>query len=345
MVDALRRQMRWMAFGGEGNPLQQYHPFRPFVHRYNTYIMYRYLSPEVDARFSMHQKAHTSEKSSPPSSSVTRSKSVMDLALTAYLKENPNTTNSSGISPVFKAVAINQMKLFLFSGHDTTSSTICYILYVLSINPHHLRLLREEHSSILGADASLAANTISQTPHLLNKLPYTTAIIKESMRLFPAASTTRSGEPNFTVTDPRNGLSYPADPSTLIWLVSQACHRDPAIWPRAEEFLPERWLASEGEELFPQRGAWRPFEYGPRACIGKELSMLELKIVMCLVTRRFEFQAAYQDVDAEDVRRGNGGSVKKTVEGERAYQVGKGEPSGFLPVRVRELHVSNVVLD
>ena len=336
MVTALRRQMRWMAFGSEGNPLQQYHPLRPFVHRYNTYQMDRYISPEVDARFEMHRNATTSE--SKPTS-IARSKSVVDLALNAYLKQNPDVNSSGGIDPLFKEIAINQMKLFLFSGHDTTSSTVCYILYQLSVHPDVLNRVRAEHSEILGPEPSLAANQICEAPYLLNQLPYTTAALKESMRLFPAASTTRRGEPSFKISDPRNGLHYPADPDMLIWLVSHACHHDPAFWPRANEFLPERWLAKEGEELYPKQGAWRPFELGPRACIGKELSLLELKIVLCLVARQFEINAAYEELDAEiDMKRKK---TVQTVDGERAYQVGKGEPSAFLPCRVRELVLSS----
>ncbi len=328
--------MRWMAFGGEGNPFQQYHPFRPFVHRYNTYQMDRYIAPEVDARFEMHRKASKSENTS---ASITRSKSVIDLALTAYLKDNPNISSSRGIDPIFKEIAINQMKLFLFSGHDTTSSTVCYILYLLYAYPSVLSRLRAEHDEVLGPDPSQATNQISSDPYLLNKLPYTTAAIKESMRLFPAASTTRSGEPSFTITDHTSGLHYPAEPSTLVWLVSHACHHDPAFWPRANEFLPERWLAKEGEELCPKQGAWRPFELGPRACIGKELSLVELKIVVCLVVRRFEISTAYDEMDAEVDSKGKVGRVRR-VDGERAYQVGKGEPSAFLPCRLRELVVS-----
>ena len=333
MVNALRRQMRWMVFGNEGNPFQQWHPLRPFVHWYNTHRMNQYISPEVDARFEIHKNASNSEKSS---SKIAHSKSVIDLALTAYLKQSDNAASSGVIDPVFKEIAVNQMKLFLFSGHDTTSSTICYVLYCLSIHPKVLSRLRVEHHDILGPNPSEAAARISKDPYLLNKLPYTTATIKESMRLFPAASTTRRGEASFTITDPRNGLRYPADPSMLIWLVSHACQRDPAFWPRTNEFLPERWLASEGEELYPERGAWRPFELGPRACIGKELSMLELRIVLCLVAREFEFSAMYEELDAETDRKGNarGKGRVRTVDGERAYQVGKGEPSGFFPCRV-----------
>ena len=68
--------------------------------------------------------------------------------------------------------------------------------------------------------------------------------------------------------------------------------------------------------------------------------MLELKIVLCLVARRFRFRIAYEELDAV----GDGGparqKVKRDVDGERAYQVGKGEPRGVLPCRVREVGVS-----
>ncbi|KAL9124083.1 MAG: hypothetical protein Q9217_006556, partial [Psora testacea] len=284
--------------------------------------MNEYLSPEVDKRFAKHKEASMSEN---PTSSVAGSRSVVDLALTAYLKGKSDARSSARIDPIFKEIAINQMKLFLFSGHDTTSSTVCYVLYLLSIYPTILSRLREEHEKVFGSSPSQVSTPISQCPHLLNKLPYTTAVIKESMRLFPAASTTRSGEPGFKITDSRNGLKYPAEPGTLIWLVSHACQRDPASWPRATQFLPERWLAKEGDELFPKQGAWRPFEHGPRSCIGKELSMLELKIVICLTARRFEISAAYDKLDAAmDARRMS--DKVRTVNGERAYQVGKGEP-------------------
>ena len=326
--------MRWMVFGSEGNPLQQYYPFRPLVHWYNTWQMDKYIRPAVDARFELYRTASSPETSS---SSVAHRKSVIDLTLTAYLKQKDSNSSSEVIDPLFKKIAINQMKLFLFSGHDTTSSTICYVLYLLSTHPHVLSRVRAEHDNVLGSDPSQTADRISKDPFLLNKLPYTTATIKESMRLFPAASATRSGEPSFSILDPRDGLRYPADPSVLIWLVSHATHHDPSLWPRVDEFLPERWLASEGDELYPKRGAWRPFEFGPRSCIGKELSMIELKLVVCLVARTIEISAIYEELDARADGRGTVTKARKlrVVNGERAYQVGMGEPSDYLPCRVK----------
>ena len=325
-----------MVFGSEGNPFQQYHPFRPIVHWYNTWQMDRHISPEIDARFELYRTASSSEAST---SLAARRKCVIDLTLTAYLKRKDSDSSSEVIDPLFKRIAINQMKLFLFSGHDTTSSTICYVLYLLSTHPHVLSRLRAEHDNVLGSNPSQTAIRISEDPFLLNKLPYTSATIKESMRLFPAASATRSGEPSFNVTDSRNGLHYPAGSRVLIWLVSHATHHDPSLWPRVNEFLPERWLASEGEELYPKRGAWRPFELGPRSCIGKELSMIELKVVVCLIARTLEISAAYEELDTRADGRKNEtkGRKVRVVNGERAYQVGKGEPSDGLPCRVKKL--------
>ena len=326
MVQALRRQMRWTAFGSEGNPLQQYHLFRPFVHWYNTRQMDNYITPRIDAQLEMQR---TAANNGDNELAMTQTRSIINLALTTYLRENPKASSLAAIDPVIKDIAVNQMKLFLYSGHDTTSSSVCYVLYLLSTHSAVLARTKKEHNDVLGSDPTQAATSISKDPYVLNRLPYTTAVIKETLRLFPRASSTRSGEPDFSITDPPTGLKYPAPLGTLIWLPHHATHRDPAFWPQADDFLPERWLVQEGEGLCPKPGAWRPFEHGPRSCIGKELSMAELKIVVCLVVRRFEICPAYDELDAKEK------GALRTVNGERAYQVGKGEPSEWLPCRVK----------
>ena len=316
-----------MAFGSEGNPLQQYHPLRPFVHMYNTWKINIYVSPEVDARFTSRKDQRRGKENKP-------GKSVIDLALTAYLKQNSTDTGDSyaqSMDPTFKDLAVNQVKLFLFSGHDTTSSSICYTLYLLSINPGVLSRVRAEHDEVFGIDPKQAATRIIDDPYLLNKLPYTTAMIKESLRLYPPASSTRSGEPGYTISD-SHGLKYPTE-DCLIWMISHAVQRDPAYWPQPDDFVPERWLTEPGDPMYPVKGAWRPFEHGPRACIGIELSMIELKLVVALVARRFDIKAVYGEVDA---MKGRGKGELRTVVEERAYQLGMtGQPSEFLPCRVK----------
>ncbi len=301
--------------------MQRYNPARPFINAYNTYQMDKYLSPKVDARFQIHQDRNRDLK---------RSKSVIDLALTAYFSDSGHESSNHGLNPRFKSLLMSQVKLFLFSGHDTTSSTICYIFYVLSVYPSVLQRLRAEHDSVFGSDVSKTASLIACDSHILNQLPYTVAVIKETMRLFPAASTTRSGEPGFTIKDPDRGREYPTF-GYLVWLIPHAVQRDPEYWTQPDRFLPERWLVSPGNILHPKKGTLRPFEHGPRSCIGKEMSMIEMKIVLALTSREFQITTVYDEVDRDS------STGIRTVDGERAYQVQHGQPSGNLPCRVTRI--------
>ncbi|MCJ1261444.1 hypothetical protein MMC22_001308 [Lobaria immixta] len=317
MIDALRRQIRLLSFG-EINPFRQYNPVRPIMHYYNTRQMNKSLSQQLDGRFATYQN----QNSRP-------TKSVVDLAFESYIAEEPNFKLKKGMDATFKDYAISQTKLFLFSGHDTTSSSICYIFYVLSVHKSVLQRVRDEHDKVLGFSKAQRVKKLDETPHLLNQLPYTLAVIKETMRLFPVVSSTRAGVPGLKVVD-THGRYFPTD-GFLVWSVSQALHRDPAWWPQPDTFLPDRWLADPGDPLHPVKGAWRPFEYGPRSCIGQELAMMEMKIVMILALHQFDIEVAYHELDQQNPQHG-----KNAVQGERAYQVQLAQPSGDLPCRIRQ---------
>lgn len=275
-----------------------------------------YVSQEIDNRIAQLRKQ--------TDHSVTGSKSIIDLVLTAYMAENA-ARKTQVMDSTFKKFAMSQIKLFLFSGHDTTSSTVCYIFYVLASNPAALSRVRAEHTSLIGPDISKTASLITSDPYLLKKLPYTLAVIKETLRLYPAVSSTRAGEPDFNVRDDVTGRLFPTD-GFLVWANPLPVHRDPTYWARPDEFLPERWLAMPGDALYPVKGAWRPFEHGPRNCIGQELAMLEIKVIMAMTVRRFEVELMYEETGrAKGIR---------TVYGQRGYQIQRAQPSDDLPCRV-----------
>ena len=322
LVSALRRQIPWLSFGTELNVWRRWHPIRPFMHWYNTRIMDRYIMQQLEGRFVAQVDNNQNNRTS---------KSVVDLALNTCLQEiaSKDTKNSpvSVIDPAFKSLIIGQIKLFLFSGHDTTSSSMCYVFHLLSEHPSELRRLRAEHDTIFTTNAAAAASLISHDPHLVNKLPFTLAVIKETLRLFPAASSTRAGETGYCVVS-EDGKSYPTD-GCLVWSSHEAIQRDQTYWPSPDLFIPDRWLAQPGEPLYPKKGAWRPFEFGPRNCIGQELVMLEMKITMVMTAREFNIRSVYEEWDQIRPRRG-----PRTVAGERAYQTYSGGPSDELPCRL-----------
>lgn len=322
LVDGLRMQIQWLTFGADVNPFVRYNPVRPLVHLYNARRMNSYVARELKKRTAAHRNGQINE-------GLKGTKSIIDLSLAAYLSENPSASTSEALDSTFKAFAMSQIKLFLFSGHDTTSSTICYIFYVLSENREILARVQAEHDQILGTDVAKAGPTIVEDPVLLNRLPYTLAVLKEVLRLYPAVTSVRAGQSGFYVTDD-HGRKFPTN-GFLVWANSQTIHRDPMYWPRADDFLPERWLVPPGHDLYPVKGAWRPFEHGPRNCIGQELAMMEMKIIMVLALRRFSIQPVYAEIDCCNTKSG-----VKTVYGERGYQIQRAQPSDNLPCRVTQ---------
>lgn len=282
--------------------------------------MNEYVTRIIDARFVELQSEDRKNSDS--------NKSIIDLVLNAYLSEKPG--QELEMDAHFKRFTMNQIKLFLFSGHDTTSSTVCYIFYILATNAAVLARVRAEHTSVFGPDIFEAASIVISNPSLLNKTPYTVAVIKEVLRMYPAVSGTRAGEPDFSVTDDAN-RNYPTE-GFLVWDNPQAIHRDPAYWPRPDDFWPERWLVAAGDPLHPITGAWRPFSHGPRNCIGQELAMVEMKVIMVMTARRFDIQLAYDDLDGA-----KGSKQIKTIYGERGYQIQRAQPSDDLPCRVAQV--------
>ena len=148
--------------------------------------MDRYISRELENQF-----AHNQEIVETQGPKLRKSKTIIDLALDKNLEEQAVPDSVRNMDATFKKYAISQMKVFILAGHDTTSSTLCYIFYLLSINPGALEHVQAEHDKVFGTDRNETQSVVTENPHFLNQLPYTVAVIKETMRLFPAASGTR----------------------------------------------------------------------------------------------------------------------------------------------------------
>jgi cytochrome P450 len=107
-------------------------------------------------------------------------KCAIDLALMQYTEqqEERKDTQSHDINKETMQLIIDGMKTFLFAGHDTSSSAICYIYHLLELYPKSLAKVIAEHNEVFGEDTSMTANIIKENPQLLNRLPYTLAVIK-----------------------------------------------------------------------------------------------------------------------------------------------------------------------
>lgn len=316
-------------------------PMRPFVNWYNGRIVNFWIRSELQQRYNILRAERLSLEAhvKPPP------KSVMDLAIESYIN-NHEGKDSACLDSGFAQSAAHQLRLFLFAGNDTTASTIVFAYHLLSKHPETLAKLREEHDSVFGKDPSAAASHLKENAFLLNKCKLTQAVIKETLRLYAPAATMRTGNPDCILTTEK-GLSIPTSNFEIL-VPHHSIHRNPRLWPRPDEFLPERWLVGPEHELFPQQGAWRAFELGPRNCIGQMLAMNELRVLLIMTVRKFVISPAYEDFDKIQADRagisqrlarvlGLGHKRPRRYHGERAYQT---EKAGSHPSEAYPCYVS-----
>jgi cytochrome P450 len=179
-------------------------------------------------------------------------------------------------------------------GLSTNYPIRSWLFYDIRKEPKVLDRLRAEHDEALGSDPTMAARVISQDPHKLNSLRYTAAVIKESLRLHPLASTHRQGSHDFNFVYGRTTYSTYG---CLIHTNPSVLHLRPDLWPRVTEFLPQRFLVGKEDPLYPVRNAWRAFELGNTRCIGEELAMMEMKLALVLTLRELDFFFDWEGYD------------------------------------------------
>lgn len=201
----------------------------------------------------------------------------------------------------------DQIKTFLFAGHDTTSILLSWIFYELSRNPRAKKAVREELDQIFGPDSNPASVRDKLLApggeELVGRMTYISAVIKEALRLHPPASSARMTPPGSGFTLPTGtGEEFCVD-GCVIYVCASIIQRDRNVYgDTADDFMPERWIGDsdtsektntdaadvKGDRKVPI-SAWRPFERGPRNCIGQELANIEARVILAVLARSYDF--------------------------------------------------------
>jgi cytochrome P450 len=161
------------------------------------------------------------------------------------------------------------------AGHETTSNTLSWTWMLLAQYPQVQAKLTQELRTVLKGHPPTLAD--------LPKLEYTTMILKESMRLYPAV-TDLSRE----VTQDCEIGGYLIPKGCMLMMSQWLMHRDSQYFADPEVFRPERW-ENDFEKQLP-RGVYFPFGDGPRVCIGKSFALMEAVLILATIAQRYQLE-------------------------------------------------------
>lgn len=166
----------------------------------------------------------------------------------------------------------DQVVVFFLAGGEQPATSVSFVLHLLG---HHAEAQRRAYEEIDGVCGSrpLSLDDVSA-------LPYTAAVVKEAMRLYPPAyGLARRCERSQHL----GGYRIPArtQAATSPWVT----HRHPAFWDDPERFDPERFNPEREAERHPF--AYFAFGGGPHSCVGAHLATLETIVVVATVLRSY----------------------------------------------------------
>lgn len=166
------------------------------------------------------------------------------------------------------------LTLFL-AGHETTANALTWTWYLLSQYPEAEARFHAELDSILEGR--------EPTPDDFARLPYTEAILAESMRLYPPAwGVGRMALKHYEA----NG--YQLEPGDIILMSPYVVHRDPRWWPDADRFDPSRWTPEQ--RAARPKFAYFPFGGGARVCIGEHFAWMEGVLLLATLGQRWKLR-------------------------------------------------------
>jgi cytochrome P450 len=172
---------------------------------------------------------------------------------------------------------INQVLLFLIAGRETTAMTLACTLAQLALTPEWQTRLREEIVERLHGRAPTAEDVA--------QLEWTDRFLRECMRLFPGAYGM-----NRSTRDDEILAGYHIPAGSWVEVSMWGIHHSATSWPEPEVFDPGRFDVPTRQFPGSHRYAWMPFGAGPRACIGMQIAMLEIPIVIATVLPSFALE-------------------------------------------------------
>ncbi|KAF7838265.1 cytochrome P450 71A1-like [Senna tora] len=211
-----------------------------------------------------------------------KEKDFVDILL--HLQEEP--------MPEFKLTQqdIKAILVDMFvAGSDTSSTALEWAMTELVRNPSIMRKAQEEVRRVVGDKSKVEDIDVKQ-------MKYLECVVKETLRLHPPAPLLAPRETRSTV----KIRGYDIPPKTSVYINAWAIQRDPEVWERAEEFVPERFENSE-IDFKGQDFEFIPFGIGRRRCPGIAFGIASVEYVLANLLNWFEWKLPETATCAQDI--------------------------------------------
>lgn len=183
----------------------------------------------------------------------------------------------------------------LSAGHETSSITLTYLFYELVLHPEiQKRLRREVLACFKSSQCDVGPLPTSKD---LDALPFLQAVLMETLRIHPAipglqpriTPLVRDGQPV------KLGSFRNIPANVRVSAQAFSLHRNSLVFPSPESFEPDRWLVKdESRKAEMMRWFWA-FSSGGRMCIGSNLAMLQMKLIVAVLVASFTFLSVIDD--------------------------------------------------
>jgi retinoid hydroxylase len=205
-----------------------------------------------------------------------------------------NTVDEDG-NKFTETQIVNQAILFLFAGHETTSSLMDWVLFELGNRPEWRQKLRAEHQQVVGNEPLEPLGTRLAMSHL-RQLPQMSNVLKEGERLYPPLFLIS----RMAIADIEYaGYLIPAGWYLLIFpLLTQ---RMPEIYQDPDLFDPDRF-APPREEDKKQPYSLIGFGGGVHSCIGADFAQMEMKIILSTLLQKYDWTVTPTTAEISPVR-------------------------------------------
>ncbi|KAK7365200.1 hypothetical protein VNO80_14073 [Phaseolus coccineus] len=170
------------------------------------------------------------------------------------------------------------------AGRDTLTSALTWFFWLVATNPLVEAKILEEIKETFGTNEKKAAVLRVEE---VKKLVYLHGAICETLRLFPPVPFECKQALEADMLPSGHGVN----PSTMLLFSLYAMGRFEEIWGEdCMEFKPERWISEKGGNVYVPSYKFIAFNAGPRTCLGKDLSFLQVKIVATAILLNYHVQ-------------------------------------------------------